>query len=57
MGYHVNSEGLDELTWLFEKGITKPVIDKSFPLEKTADAFRYYEQGTFTGKIIISIMQ
>jgi NADPH:quinone reductase-like Zn-dependent oxidoreductase len=54
MGYHVNREGLDELTTLFEKGIIKPVIDKSFPLEKTADAFRYYGQGTFTGKIIIN---
>ena len=55
MGYHVNSEGLDELTSLFEKGIIKPVIDKSFPLEKTADAFRYYEQCNFKGKIVITI--
>lgn len=55
MGYHVNKEGLDELTSLFEKGIIKPVIDKSFPLEKTADAFRYYGQGNFSGKIIIAV--
>jgi NADPH:quinone reductase-like Zn-dependent oxidoreductase len=55
MGYQVNREGLDELTSLFEKGIIKSVIDKSFPLEKTADAFRYYEQGNFKGKIVIII--
>lgn len=55
MGYHVSREGLDELTSLFERGIIKPVIDKSFPLEKTTDAFRYYEQGGFTGKIVITI--
>jgi NADPH:quinone reductase-like Zn-dependent oxidoreductase len=40
---------------LFEKGIIKPVIDKSFPLEKTVDAFRYYEQGGFKGKIVIAM--
>jgi NADPH:quinone reductase-like Zn-dependent oxidoreductase len=55
MGYHVNREGLDELTSLYEKGIIKPVIDKSFPLEKTTDAFRYYEQGGFKGKIVITM--
>ena len=55
MGYHVSREGLDELSRLFEQGKTKPVIDKIFPLEQTADAFRYYEAGTFTGKIVISV--
>lgn len=57
MGYHVNSEGLDELSQLFDAGKISPVIDRSFPLAATADAFRYYQQGTFTGKIIISNAQ
>lgn len=54
MGYRVNREGLDELSRFFEEGKISPVIDRCFPLAATADAFRYYEQGIFTGKIIIS---
>ncbi len=57
MGYHVSKEGLDELSQLFDDGKISPVIDRSFPLAATADAFRYYQQGTFTGKIIISNAQ
>ena len=33
----------------------KPVIDSTFPLEKTADAFRHLEQGKHFGKIVIAI--
>jgi D-arabinose 1-dehydrogenase-like Zn-dependent alcohol dehydrogenase len=33
----------------------KPVIDGTFPLEKTADAFRRMERGAHFGKIVISI--
>ncbi|MBK8953775.1 MAG: NAD(P)-dependent alcohol dehydrogenase [Chitinophagaceae bacterium] len=55
MGYRVNTEGLNELSSLFEEGKVSPVIDKSFPLAETANAFRYYEKGTFTGKIVIAI--
>jgi len=54
MGYHVNREGLEELSRLFEAGKINPVIDKVFPLEKTSDAFRYFGQGNFIGKIIIT---
>jgi NADPH:quinone reductase-like Zn-dependent oxidoreductase len=57
MGYHVSKEGLDELSKLFDDGKISPVIDRSFPLAATADAFRYYQQGIFTGKIIISNAQ
>ena len=57
MGYHVSKEGLDELSKLFDDGKISPVIDRSFPLAASADAFRYYQQGTFTGKIIISNAQ
>jgi NADPH:quinone reductase-like Zn-dependent oxidoreductase len=57
MGYHVNKEGLDELSQLFDEGKISTVIDSCFPLAATADAFRYYQQGTFTGKIIINNVQ
>jgi NADPH:quinone reductase-like Zn-dependent oxidoreductase len=40
---------------LIESGKVKPVIDKRYPLEKTADAFRYLEEGHARGKIVINI--
>jgi NADPH:quinone reductase-like Zn-dependent oxidoreductase len=55
MGYRVSREGLEELASLYTKGILIPVIDKSFALSDTAEAFRYYEKGIFNGKILIKI--
>jgi NADPH:quinone reductase-like Zn-dependent oxidoreductase len=57
MGYRVNREGLNELNRLFEEGKIFPIIDKIFPLNETAAAFRYFGEGKFKGKIIISIVR
>ncbi|MBN8673796.1 MAG: NAD(P)-dependent alcohol dehydrogenase [Chitinophagales bacterium] len=57
MGYRVRREGLNELSLLFEKNKITPVIDKVFPLEETAGAFRYFGEGNFKGKIVISIVR
>jgi NADPH:quinone reductase-like Zn-dependent oxidoreductase len=57
MGYKVSREGLNELSLLFEENKITPVIDKVFPLEETAGAFRYFGEGNFKGKIIISIVR
>ena len=54
VGYKANKD-LKYLVALFEGGKLKPVIDKCFPLEKTADAFRYFGKGCFKGKIIIKL--
>lgn len=54
VGYKANKD-LKYLITLFEKGKLKPVIDKCFPLEKTADAFRYFGDGCFQGKIVIKL--
>ncbi|UCD09972.1 MAG: NAD(P)-dependent alcohol dehydrogenase [Dehalococcoidales bacterium] len=40
---------------LIEAGKVKPVIDRSYPLEKTADAFLYYAQGKTRGKVVITV--
>ncbi|MEJ2155108.1 MAG: NAD(P)-dependent alcohol dehydrogenase [Desulfobacteraceae bacterium] len=56
VGYKANKDSR-YLVELFEAGKLKPVIDKCFPLEKTAEAFRYFGEGAFKGKIVIIIDQ
>lgn len=53
VGYKANKD-LNYLVELFEAGKLKPVIDKCFPMEETADAFRYFGEGRFKGKIVIT---
>jgi NADPH:quinone reductase-like Zn-dependent oxidoreductase len=46
---------LDHINALFETGKVAPVIDRCYPLDKVADAFRYYAEGRAIGKIVITI--
>jgi NADPH:quinone reductase-like Zn-dependent oxidoreductase len=46
---------LQRITSLIEAGVIKPVIDRSFPFESTAEALRYVEQGRSKGKVTITI--
>lgn len=55
MGYKPNRSDLDRLTRLFEEGKIVPVIDKCYPLDGVADAFRYFGTGRVKGKIVISV--
>lgn len=50
-----NKKDLEMLTDLFERGIIEPIIDKVYPFEKTSEAFKYFGEGNFIGKIVISI--
>lgn len=50
-----NRKDLDILSEYMSSKKILPIIDKIFPLEKTAEAFEYFEKGTYKGKIVITI--
>jgi NADPH:quinone reductase-like Zn-dependent oxidoreductase len=41
---------------LIESGTVTPVVDRTFPLERVADAVRYVEAGRVRGKVVISVV-
>ena len=49
------SRDLDRFKDFIEAGKIKSVIDKTFPLKRTADAHQYYEGGLRKGNVVISI--
>lgn len=50
-------QDLNFLASLIAEGKIKPVIDRSYPLEETADAHRYVEQGLKKGSVIIRVRE
>jgi len=50
-----NKNDLEFLCKLLEKGRIKPVIDRCYSLEKTADAIRYLSEVHSPGKVVITV--
>ena len=50
-----STEDLLVLKELIEAGKVRPVIDRTYPLTETADAFRYLEAGHARGKVVITV--
>jgi NADPH:quinone reductase-like Zn-dependent oxidoreductase len=46
---------LRELAALYDAGVLRPVMDRTFPFDQTLDALAYVEQGRATGKVVITI--
>ena len=46
---------LSRITKLIEDGTIRPVVDRTFPLEKLNDAFAYIETGRAKGKVVATL--
>jgi NADPH:quinone reductase-like Zn-dependent oxidoreductase len=45
---------LGELAALYDNGVLRPVLDRTFPFEETLEAMAYVEQGKANGKIVVT---
>jgi len=51
---NIKQEDLAVMNGLLQTGTVKPVIERSYPLNNTAEALRYFSEGHAGGKIIIT---
>lgn len=52
-----STEDLKLIIKLVEDGKVNPVIDKCYPLQKTAEAVGYLSEGHARGKVVIEVVQ
>ncbi len=50
-----NQDDLSALTEMLAGGLVTPIIDRTYPLRETAEAFRYLDQGHARGKVVIVV--
>jgi 2-desacetyl-2-hydroxyethyl bacteriochlorophyllide A dehydrogenase len=51
-----NRKDLELVMKLVEAGKVKPIIDRRYPLDRTAEAMRYLSEGHARGKVIITVI-
>lgn len=49
-----DTASLQHLAGLIGSGSVTPVVDRSYPLEQVAEAFRYVEREHASGKVVIT---
>ncbi len=52
---HKPNKGLVFMKELFNAGKVKPIIDKCYPLSEVPEALRYFGEGHFKGKVVITV--
>ena len=52
---HISQNDLLFLKELLETGKVKSIIDRCYPLNETAKALRYLEEGHARGKVVVTI--
>jgi NADPH:quinone reductase-like Zn-dependent oxidoreductase len=52
---HINQKDLLFIIELINVGKVKSIIDKRYPLNETAEALRYLEEGHARGKVVITV--
>jgi NADPH:quinone reductase-like Zn-dependent oxidoreductase len=57
MGTKTNQKDLVFMKELLESGKVVPVLDACYPLEKTVEAFRYFQKVHARGKVVITMRQ
>jgi NADPH:quinone reductase-like Zn-dependent oxidoreductase len=57
LSHQQNQGDLEYMAGLMEAGVVKPVIDRCFPLEETAEAFKHYAAGHMQGKVVITVVE
>ena len=50
-----NAADLAVITSWIEAGHVKPIMDRTYPFEQTADAIRYVEEGHARGKVVVTL--
>lgn len=50
-----SGEQLDRITALVERGVIRPVVERAFPFDATAEALAHAERGRTKGKLVVKL--
>ncbi len=50
-----NGEQLRTLATLYDRGVLRPLVDRTFPFEDTLEALAFVEQGRARGKVVVEM--
>lgn len=54
-GTRATSERLNAIAGLVDSGVIEPIVDKTFPLDQSAEALEYLKTGKPKGKVVIKV--